>query len=120
MTSAKPSPARKLSYPFGGGEDVWKVGGKMFAAMDSVTKGVSVKTDSVETAQMLIEAGAGVKARYFHGSWINISWDMEETELRARLAASYRLIRASLPKKRRRGWRRLNDGFRVAAQRESA
>ena len=95
----KTFPGAELSYPFGGGEDVWKVGGKMFAAMDSVTRGVSVKTDSVETAQMLIEAGAGVKARYFHGSWINISWDMEEPELRARLAASYRLVRAALPKK---------------------
>jgi hypothetical protein len=30
--------------------------------------GVSVKTDSVETAQMLIDAGVGVKAPYFHRS----------------------------------------------------
>lgn len=94
----KTFPGAELSFPFGGGEDVWKVGGKMFASMDTVTKGVSVKTDSVETAQMQIEAGVGVKARYFHGSWINLSWDMEEGELRARLTGSYRLIRAALPK----------------------
>jgi predicted DNA-binding protein (MmcQ/YjbR family) len=67
--------------------------------MGAIMEGVSIKTDSIETAQMLIEAGVGVKAPYFHRSWINISWDMEETELKARLAASYRLIRASLPKK---------------------
>ena len=47
---------------------------------------------------MLIEAGDGVKAPYFYASWINISWDMDEAELRGRLAQSYRLIRASLPK----------------------
>jgi predicted DNA-binding protein (MmcQ/YjbR family) len=71
----------------------------MFATMGVIMEGVSIKTDSVETAQMLIEAGVGKKAPYFHRSWINISWDMEEAELRARLAASYQLIRAALPKK---------------------
>ena len=35
--------------------------------------GVSVKTDSVETAEMLIEAGVGVKAPYFHRSWVNLA-----------------------------------------------
>ena len=116
----KTFPGAELSYPFGGGEDVWKVGGKMFAAMDSVTRGVSVKTDSVETAQMLIEAGAGVKARYFHGSWINISWDMEEPDC---VPASPRLTVSSALRCRKNcncRWLLLNDGFRVAAQPESA
>ncbi len=71
----------------------------MFASMGAIMEGVSIKTDSVETAQMLIEAGVGKPAPYFHASWINISWDMEEKELTARLANSYNLIRASLPKK---------------------
>ena len=95
----KTVPGAEVSDPWGGGHDAWKVGGKMFASMGAVMEGVSVKTDSIETAQMLIEAGVGVKAPYFHRSWINISWDMEEEELRARLTASYQLIRASLPKK---------------------
>ena len=95
----KTFPGAEVSDPWGGGHDAWKVGGKMFASMGAVMQGVSIKTDSIETAQMLIEAGAGVKAPYFHRSWINISWDMENTELRARLAASYRLVRAGLPKK---------------------
>ena len=30
---------------------------------------VSVKTDSIETAQMLIDAGIGLKAPYLHRSW---------------------------------------------------
>jgi predicted DNA-binding protein (MmcQ/YjbR family) len=95
----KTFPGAEVSDPWGGGHDAWKVGGKMFATMGAIMEGVSIKTDSIETAQMLIEAGVGVKAPYFHRSWINISWDMEEEELRARLSASYRLIRASLPRK---------------------
>jgi predicted DNA-binding protein (MmcQ/YjbR family) len=92
-------PGADVSDPWGNGHDAWKVGGKMFASMGAIMDGVSIKTDSVETAQMLIEAGVGKKAPYFHASWINIPWDMEEPELQARLTASYNLIRASLPKK---------------------
>jgi predicted DNA-binding protein (MmcQ/YjbR family) len=58
---------------------------------------VSVKTDSIETAEMLIDVG--VKAPYFHRSWVNLPWGASERELRHRLAASYKLVRASLPKK---------------------
>jgi predicted DNA-binding protein (MmcQ/YjbR family) len=95
----KTFPGAEVSDPWGGGHDAWKVGGKMFASMGAIMDGVSIKTDSIETAQMLIEAGVGVKAPYFHRSWINISWDMDEAELKARLAASYRFMRATLPKK---------------------
>jgi predicted DNA-binding protein (MmcQ/YjbR family) len=65
----------------------------------AVMPGVSVKTDSIETAEMLIDAGIGVKAPYFHRSWVNLSWDTSEDELRHRLSASYELVRSSLPKK---------------------
>ena len=61
--------------------------------------GVSVKTDSIETAQMLIDVGVGVKAPYFHRSWVNLPWGTSEEELRHRLAASYRLVRSSLTRK---------------------
>ncbi len=71
----------------------------MFACIGAVTPGVSVKTDSIEAAQMLIEAGVGTKAAYFHRSWISLSWDMDQAELQQRLAASYRLVRAGLSKK---------------------
>ncbi|MBM3607326.1 MAG: MmcQ/YjbR family DNA-binding protein [Alphaproteobacteria bacterium] len=89
----------EVSDPWGGGHDAWKVGGKMFASMGAVTEGVSIKTDSIETAQMLIEAGVGVKAPYFHRSWILIPWDMNPGELRSRLLNSYRIVRNGLPKK---------------------
>jgi predicted DNA-binding protein (MmcQ/YjbR family) len=93
-------PGAEVSDPWGGGHDAWKVGGKMFACIGAVTPGVSVKTDSVETAQMLIDAGVGVKARYFHRSWINLPWETAEDELRYRLENSYRLVRKSLTKKK--------------------
>lgn len=95
----KSFPGAEVSDPWGGGHDVWKVGGKMFAAMGAVNEGVSVKTDSIETAEMLIEMGVGVKAPYMHRSWINLPFDTPKDELQARIAASYRLIRAGLPKK---------------------
>lgn len=96
-------PGAGVSDPWGGGHDAWKVGGKMFACIGAVTPGVSVKTDSIETAQMLIEAGVGQKAPYFHRSWINIGFDTPVEELRHRLAESYRIVRKSLPKKAQAG-----------------
>ena len=92
-------PGAEVSDPWGGGHDAWKVGGKMFACIGSVAPGVSVKTDSIETAEMLIEFGVGRKAPYFHRSWINISSDLPEEELRHRLAESYRIVRSGLTKK---------------------
>lgn len=92
-------PGAELSDPWGGGHDAWKVGGKMFACIGVANDGVSVKTDSIEMAQMLIEAGVGVKAPYFHRSWIRLSFDAPEEELRHRLRASYQIIRNGLPKK---------------------
>ena len=92
-------PGADVSDPWGGGHDAWKVGGKMFACIGAVMPGVSVKTDSIETAEMLIDAGIGVRAPYFHRSWVNLPWDTSEDELRYRLAVSYRLVRASLTKR---------------------
>ena len=95
----KTFPGAEVSDPWGGGHDAWKVGGKMFACIGSSMPGVSVKTDSIETAELLIEAGVGVKAPYFHRSWILLPFDLPKAEMRARLAASYALIRKSLTKK---------------------
>ena len=77
-------PGAEVSDPWGDGHDAWKVGGKMFACMGAATSGVSVKTDSVEMAEMLIEAGVGRRAPYFHRSWINLSTESPEDELRHR------------------------------------
>ena len=61
--------------------------------------GVAVKTADVETAQMLIDAGIGERAKYFHRSWVLLPWGTGEDELRHRLETSYDLIRAGLTKK---------------------
>ena len=95
----KKLPGAEVSDPWGGGHDAWKVGGKMFACIGSSTPGVSVKTDSIETAQMLIETGVGVKAPYFHRSWILLPWETDRGELDYRLKASYRIVRQGLTKK---------------------
>jgi len=79
--------------------DAWKVGGKMFASIGAVRPGLSVKTESVETAQMLIEVGVGTKAPYFHRSWVLLPFETNEDELRHRLTESYKIIRSKLTKK---------------------
>ena len=92
-------PGAEVSDPWGGGHDAWKVGGKMFACIGAVRPGVSVKTADAETAAMLIDAGVGRRAPYFHRSWINLPEDTGDEELAHRLTVSYRLVRDKLPKK---------------------
>ncbi|WP_373353443.1 MmcQ/YjbR family DNA-binding protein [Pseudoroseicyclus sp. CXY001] len=97
-------PGAEVSDPWGRpegspGHDAWKVGGKMFACIGAVQRGVSLKTESIETAQMLIDTGVGTKAPYFHRSWIHLPEDVAEDELRHRLRTAYGIIRAALPKK---------------------
>ena len=95
----KALPGAEWSDPWGGGHDAWKIGGKMFACIGIANDGVSVKTPDIETAQMLIDAGVGVKAPYFHRSWIRLPFDCDAEEMQHRLTASYDLVRSSLTKK---------------------
>ena len=92
-------PGAAVDDPWGGGHDAWKVGGKMFASIGTKGLGVSVKTESIETAQMLIEVGVGKKAPYFHRSWVMLPLDAETQELEARLLSSYKIIRGGLSKR---------------------
>ena len=100
-------PGAVLSGP--GELDAWKVGGKMFACFGHEetraenTEAVSLKCPDVETAEMLIEAGAAAKARYFHRSWVSLSIPgLEHDEARHRLAVSYDKVRAGLPAAQRK------------------
>ena len=70
----KPLPGAEWSDPWGGGHDAWKVREKMFACMGFMDEGVSVKTQDIETAQMLIDAGVGEKASYFHRKCVIIEY----------------------------------------------
>lgn len=81
--------------------DSWKVGGKMFACFGERIDGVCVKTDSTATAAMLIDAGVGQKAPYFHASWVLLPFATDNAELQHRLKSSYDLIFASLTRKAR-------------------
>lgn len=93
-------PGSEVSQPFGADHDCWKVGGKIFVIIGQAGDGVSVKTDHVETARLLIETGRAVRAPYLHDSWARIPFgQVDDAELRERIATSYRLIRAGLPKK---------------------
>ena len=90
----------EVSQPFGPDHDCWKVGSKMFAIIGQMGDGVSVKTDHVETARLLIETGRAVRAPYLHASWARIPFGrVPDDELCERIATSYALIRAGLPKK---------------------
>lgn len=77
----------------------WKVGGKMFACVAHRMDGVSVKCPDVETAAMLIDAGVGTKAPYFHRSWIRMDPTAKRDELIHRIHVSYDTVRGGLPKK---------------------
>ncbi len=99
-------PGAVLSGP--GELDAWKVGGKMFACFGHAetraenTESGSVKSPDVETAQMLIDAGAAKKAAYFHRSWVSLDFAaIDEGEARHRIEVSYDTIRASLKKSER-------------------
>jgi predicted DNA-binding protein (MmcQ/YjbR family) len=92
-------PGAEVSDPWGGGHDAWKVGGKMFASIGAIQTGVSVKTDSIDRAQMLIAAGLAARAPYFHRSWVHLPETVGTDDLTHRLRESYRLIRAGLPRR---------------------
>ncbi|SMO54777.1 MmcQ/YjbR family DNA-binding protein [Paracoccus laeviglucosivorans] len=96
-------PGAEWSDPWGGGHDCWKVGGKIFAVIGTVGTHVSVKTDSVELAALLIETGVAERAAYMHGSWVALPLDSAPDELAHRLRHSYRLIRSALPRKTQAG-----------------
>lgn len=93
-------PGASCSRPFGETTEVWKVGGKIFAAITFDGTKVAVKTPSVEDSQLLIEMQRGDKAPYFHRSWIRISSEtIPAEEIQDRIETSYRIIRATLTKR---------------------
>ena len=94
-----PLPGAEVSDPWGMGHEAWKVGEKIFACSGVSRTGVTVKTRDTETAGMLIEAGIGTQAPYFHKSWILLLEDVADDELRHRLVTSYDLVRAGLSRK---------------------
>lgn len=105
-----PLPGAEKSDPWGGGHDAWKVGEKMFATIGATIPGVAVKTPDIETSAMLIEAGVGSKAPYFHRSWVLLPTDVADDELWHRIVTSYDLVRSKLPAKIRKSLPERNAG----------
>ena len=62
MRSAVDFQVRRSPIPGEAGADGLEVGGEMFACIGAAMPGVSVKTDSIEAAEMLIGTGVGLKA----------------------------------------------------------
>ncbi|MEM6888778.1 MAG: MmcQ/YjbR family DNA-binding protein [Pseudomonadota bacterium] len=86
--------------------DAWKVGGKMFACFGHTeqraanVETVSVKCPDVETATMLIDAGAAHRAPYFHRSWVQLALgDLDPDEAAHRIAVSHETVCAGLTRK---------------------
>ncbi len=92
-------PGAERSDPWGEGHDAWKVGGRMFACIGATNAGISVKTEGIEMAEMLILVGIGHKAPYFHRSWILLPLNTPVEEAHHRIRRSYELIRSKLPKR---------------------
>ncbi|KNG92907.1 MmcQ/YjbR family DNA-binding protein [Pseudaestuariivita atlantica] len=92
-------PGAEWSDPWGGGHDAWKVGTKMFACMGIANDGVSVKTSSIEIAELMIDTGDAERAPYFHKSWVRLPFNADPDFLRKTLETSYDLVRASLTKR---------------------
>jgi predicted DNA-binding protein (MmcQ/YjbR family) len=93
-------PGAEVTQPFGPEHDCWKIGARMFAIIGQMGDGVSVKTDHVETARLLIDTGRAIRAPYLHASWARFPFGrIGDDELKERITASYRLIRSGLPKK---------------------
>ncbi|EAQ01224.1 hypothetical protein OB2597_04450 [Pseudooceanicola batsensis HTCC2597] len=92
-------PGAEVSDPWGGGHDAWKVGGKMFACIGAMDRGVAVKTADIDFARMMIEAGDAERAPYFHRSWVLLPWGSDECLIRDRIVISYDIVRAGLTKK---------------------
>ena len=77
----------------------------MFAVVGAMENhGVSVNCADAETAELLIDMGRALRARYLHRSWVRLPWGIvPEDGVCARTDHSYRIIRAGLPKAVRAG-----------------
>jgi predicted DNA-binding protein (MmcQ/YjbR family) len=97
-------PGAVVTYPWGDDHPVYKVGGKMFAAMGGgKAPSLSFKVGDV-AFEMLIEREGIVPAPYLaRAKWVQLTTlkVMDDAEIRERLAEAHRLVVEKLPKKLR-------------------
>ncbi len=82
---------------------VYKLNKKVFAVVTPDGKYVTLKCETIETADMLISAGAAAAAHHLpRGGWVTIDLSsMPTSELHERLTRSYSVVRSGLPKTQR-------------------
>ncbi|MDZ4775941.1 MAG: MmcQ/YjbR family DNA-binding protein [Alphaproteobacteria bacterium] len=97
-------PGAAVSFPWGDDHPVYKVGGKMFAAMGGgKAPSLSFKVGDL-AYEMLIEREGIIPAPYLaRAKWVQLTTlkSMDDGELRERLAEAHRIIVEKLPKKLR-------------------
>lgn len=97
-------PGAEVTYPWGGDHPVYKVGGKMFAAMGAgKAPALSFKVGDV-AFEMLIEREGVIPAPYLaRAKWVQLTTlkVMDSAEIRERLGEAHRIIVEKLPKKLR-------------------
>lgn len=97
-------PGATVSFPWGDDHPVYKVGGKMFAAMGAgKAPALSFKVGDV-AYEMLIEREGVIPAPYLaRAKWVQLQTlkAMDGGEIRERLAEAHRIIVEKLPKKLR-------------------
>ncbi len=82
------------------GAHVYKVGGKVFAILAPEAGRLTLKCDSPDKAEMLIEAGIAERAPHLpRGGWAAFR-GLEGDDLRSWVTESYDAIKASLTKKK--------------------
>ncbi|MFN3537801.1 MAG: MmcQ/YjbR family DNA-binding protein [Brevundimonas sp.] len=95
-------PAAALDHPFSDDHHVYKVGGKMFAAM-SAGGGLSFKVSDI-AFEVLTETDRAVPAPYLaRARWVHLAdpADWPDDDLTEHLATAHALIAAKLTKKAR-------------------
>ena len=97
-------PGTIVSYPWGDDHPVYKVGGKMFAAIGG-GKSPALSFKATDLAfEMLTQREGIIPAPYLaRANWVQLETltAMDDKELRERLAEAHRLVVAKLPKKLR-------------------
>jgi predicted DNA-binding protein (MmcQ/YjbR family) len=97
--------------PFGEDVLVFKIGGKMFAlaALDEVPSTVNLKCDpdlALELRDRYEQVRPGYHMNKRHWNTVEIDSGIPEAEMRRMIDHSYELVVKSLPKAKRKLWRR--------------
>lgn len=87
-----------------GDDQIYKIGGKMFAGTDAACTKISFKC-SDDAFHVLTESGAAIPAPYLaRAKWVQIgAGTMPAEELRQRLRHAYAIVRSGLTKKLQAG-----------------